>query len=155
MTASLTCAKAKTMPVADACALPARMESLAEATGFVEAFCSERDVGQGDRLRLRLMVEELFTNTVIHGHGGGSDDPVRIGLRADPQRVELSYEDSAPPFDPLEYVARSPVDSTADVADRPVGQLGIALVVSMAERVSYVHEDGCNRLQLVLRRQVE
>ena len=141
------------MAIADACAFPARMESLAEATGFVEAFCGDRGVEPGDRLRLRLVVEELFTNTVIHGHAGGSDAPVRMSLRADPQRVELSYEDSAPPFDPLEHVARSPVDSTFEVADRPVGHLGIALVVSMVEHVSYVHEDGCNRLRLVLRRQ--
>ena len=89
----------------------------------------------------------------MHGHGGGSDAPVRIALRADPLQVELSYEDSAPPFDPLDHVARSPIDPAADVADRPVGQLGIALVVSMAERASYVREDGCNRLRLALRRQ--
>ncbi len=143
------------MAVADACALAARMESLAEATGFVETFCGDRGIGSGDRLRLRLVVEELFTNTVTHGHGGGSDAQVRMVLRAEPDRIELSYEDSAPPFDPLEHVARSPVDSTSDVADRPVGQLGIALVVSMAERISYVHEDGCNRLRLVLRRQAD
>ena len=143
------------MATADDCTVLARMEGLAEAIAFVEEFCVGRGIAAGDGLRLSLMVEELFTNTVVHGHGGGSDASVRLALRADATHLELSYEDSAPPFDPLEYVARSPVDSTADVADRPVGQLGIALVVSMAERVSYVHEDGCNRLQLVLRRQVE
>ena len=143
------------MAPADECLVLARLEGLAEAIAFVEAFCADRGVAASDGLRLSLVVEELFTNTVVHGHGGGSDAPVRLVLRADSSHLELSYEDSAPPFDPLEYVARSPVDSTADVADRPVGQLGIALVVSMAERVSYVHEDGCNRLQLVLRRQVE
>jgi len=141
------------MAVADECALPARMDSLAEATTFVEAFCSARDVAQSDRLRLTLVVEELFTNTVLHGYRGGSDAPVRIGLRAEPLLVELSYEDSAPQFDPLDHVARSPIDPTLGVADRPVGQLGLALVVSMAERASYAREDGCNRLRLVLRRQ--
>jgi serine/threonine-protein kinase RsbW len=141
------------MATADSCAVPARMDSLAEATAFVEAFCADRGVAQNDTLRLALVVEELFTNTVMHGHGGGSDAPVRIALRADPLRIELSYEDSAPPFDPLDHVARSPIDPTADVADRPVGQLGVALVVSLVEHASYAHEDGRNRLRLALRRQ--
>lgn len=141
------------MAAADACVVPARMDALAEATAFVEVFCADRGVSPSDGLRLTLVVEELFTNTVKHGHGGGSDAPVRIGLRADPLRVELSYEDGAPRFDPLDHVARSPIDPAADVADRPVGQLGIALVVSMVERASYVHEDGRNRLRLALRRQ--
>jgi len=129
------------------------MASLAEAIAFVETFCADRGVTVSDGLRLSLVVEELFTNTVMHGHGGDSDAPVRLGLRADATQLELSYEDSAAPFDPLDRVARSPVDAAAGVADRPIGQLGIALVVSMAERISYVREDGRNRIVLALRRQ--
>jgi serine/threonine-protein kinase RsbW len=136
----------------DVCTVRARMSCLPEAIAFVEAFCGDRAVAGSDCLRLSLVVEELFTNTVTHGHGGDSDAPVRIGLRVDRTFLELSYEDSAPPFDPLDHVARSPVDPAADVADRPVGQLGLALVVSMAERVAYVRVDGCNRVQLALRR---
>ena len=141
------------MAAADVCTVRARMDCLAEAIAFVEAFCADRGVAGSDSLRLSLAVEELFTNTVTHGHGGDSDAPVRIALRVDPSQVELSYEDSAPPFDPLDHVARPPIDPAADVADRPIGQLGIALVVSMAERAGYVRADGCNRVQLVLRRQ--
>ena len=141
------------MTAADACTVPARMDCLAEAIEFVEAFCADRGVAGSDGLRLSLVVEELFTNTVTHGHGGDSDAPVRIGLRVDATHVELSYEDSAPPFDPLDHAARSPVDPAADLADRPVGQLGLALVVSMAERAAYERADGCNRVRLALRRQ--
>jgi len=137
----------------DDCSVPARMASLVEAIEFVEAFCADRGVAVSDGLRLSLVVEELFTNTVVHGHGGDSDAPVRLGLRADATHLELSYEDSAPPFDPLERLARSPVDPAAGVGDRPIGQLGIALVVSLAERISYGREDGRNRIVLALRRQ--
>ena len=76
-----------------------------------------------------------------------------LALRADASHLELSYEDSAPPFDPVAHVARSPVDPAAAVADRPIGQLGLALVVDMAERISYVRLDGRNRIVLALRRQ--
>lgn len=136
-----------------ACTVRARIECLSDAIAFVEAFCADHGVALDDCLRLSLLLEELFTNTVQHGHGGGSDAPVRVALRAGPSDLELTYEDSAPPFDPVEHHARSTVDPAAAVEDRPIGQLGIALVVDMAERVRYVREDGRNRLQLVLRRQ--
>ena len=141
------------MATADDCTVVARMEGLAEAISFVEAFCADRGVSESDGLRLSLVLEELFTNTVVHGHGGGSDAPVRIGLRVDGSHVELSYEDNAPPFDPLDHLAKSPIDPAAEVPDRPIGHLGIPLIVNMADRISYAHEAGCNRILLALRLQ--
>jgi serine/threonine-protein kinase RsbW/sigma-B regulation protein RsbU (phosphoserine phosphatase) len=129
------------------------MEGLAEAIEFVEAFCADRGVAESDGLRLSLVIEELFTNTVVHGHGGGSDAPVRFGLSVDASHLELSYEDSAPPFDPLAHVAAAPVDPGAGVSERPIGHLGIPLIVNMADRISYVRADGCNRIRLALRLQ--
>jgi serine/threonine-protein kinase RsbW len=136
------------------CTVRARMDCLPQAIAFVEAFCRERRVASSDGLRLSLVVEELFTNTVNHGHGGDSDAAVCIGLGADLLHLDLIYEDTAPPFDPLNHVARSTSDLETSVFERPVGHLGIALVVSMAMRANYVREDGRNRLQLALRRQV-
>ena len=97
------------------------------------------------------MIEELFPNTVMHGHGGGSDAPCE-SRSGGSDHLRLCFEDTAPAFDLLAHVARSPVDPAAGVADRPVGKLGIALVVRMAERIDYRH-DGCNRVTLSLRRQ--
>ena len=141
------------MATADDCTVLAHMEGLAEAIAFVEEFCADRGVAASDGLRLSLVVEELFTNTVVHGHGGGSDAPVRLALRADATHLELSYEDSAPPFDPVAHAAGSPVDPAAAIVDRPIGHLGLALVVDMAERISYVRVDDCNRIVLAVRLQ--
>ena len=141
------------MAAPDDCTVRARMESLADAIEFVEAFCADRGVVESDALRLSLVLEELFTNTVVHGHGGGSDAPVRLGLRVDAAHLELSYEDSAPAFDPLDHVARLPIDPAAGLADRPIGHLGLALVVDMAERISYLRLDDRNRILLALRRE--
>ena len=141
------------MAAADDREVPARMGGLAEAIEFVEAFCADRGVAESDVLRLALVLEELFTNTVVHGHGGGSDAPVRISLHCDAAHLELVYEDSAPAFDPLDHVARAPVDPTEGVADRPIGHLGLPLIVNMAERISYAREGGRNRIRLALRRQ--
>jgi serine/threonine-protein kinase RsbW len=141
-----------TVDAPDDCTVCAQMERLGGAIEFVEEFCAAHGIAQSDALRLSIVVEELFTNTVLHGHAGGSDAPVRLSLRADASHLELSYEDSAPPFDPLDHVARAPIDPAASLTDRPIGHVGITLIVNMAERISYARADGCNRVRLALRR---
>jgi serine/threonine-protein kinase RsbW len=139
------------MRMNDVCTVRARMDCLGQAIAFVESFCAERGVARADMLRLSLVVEELFTNTVTHGHGGDSDAPVRIALGADARELELAYDDTAPPFDPLAHAARSTAAIEGDASERQVGQLGIALVAGIASQVGYVREDGWNRLRVVLR----
>ena len=134
------------------CTLPARMDRLPDAIAFVEEFCRERQAARNDVLRLSLVVEELFTNTVMHGHGGDSDAPVRIGLGGDRMHFDLTYEDTAPPFDPLDRGLPSTTDPD-DLSKRPVGHFGLGLVVSMAARASYAREQDRNCLSLILRRE--
>jgi len=141
------------MTITDHDAFPARLACLGAATAFVERFCALHGIGRDDLLRLTLIVEELFTNTVVHGHRGDSDATIRIGLGATPGALALQFEDAAPPFDPLQWLDASLPDLDAGVDARPVGGLGVHLLVRMAERVDYAHVDGCNRLRLWLQRQ--
>ena len=134
---------------------PARMDCLAQAMAFVDAFCTGHGIDRRDALRLSLLVEELFTNTVVHGHRGDSAAPVQIALEVEPARVSLVYADTAPPFDPLEWLARHGAGALGDaeLADRPVGRLGLQLVTQIAARSSYERSGGWNRLRLELARQ--
>jgi serine/threonine-protein kinase RsbW len=130
----------------------ARMDSLPLAAGFVEAFCELQGVASPDALRLSLIVEELFTNTIVHGHGGGHESPVRIEVAVGPTQMALRYEDCAPPFNPLQYLQEAHPDLEARVDERHVGGLGLPLVAQMVERFDYAHVDGFNCLSLVLKR---
>ena len=58
--------------------LRARMEDLQVARALAEAVCARQGVAAGDTLRLVLVLEELFTNTVMHGHRRDCDAPVLI-----------------------------------------------------------------------------
>jgi anti-sigma regulatory factor (Ser/Thr protein kinase) len=131
----------------------ARQAELAAAVAFAEAFCELHAVGPGGRMRLRLAVEELFTNTLKHGHRGDSDAPVRIVLEADAQRLGLHYEDSAPRFDPLQYLSDSAPDPATPVTERAPGGYGLPLLAGMAEEFAYEHAAGCNRVRLRFRRE--
>jgi serine/threonine-protein kinase RsbW len=138
------------MTPAEHCLFEARMASLVEATAFVEGFCERHGVGHADTMRLLLVIEELFTNTVQHGHGGDCDAAIQIALQAQAAEVELHYEDSAPAFDGL--AAAAPADLDAPEVEREPGGLGLHLVKRFAGSARYAREDGRNRLWIVLPR---
>src|SRR5437879_4844544 len=69
----------------------------------LSACCADSQLERERCLRLNLVLEELFINTVNHGHRGDCDAPIWILLDAQPQAVQLTYEDTAPPFNPFAY----------------------------------------------------
>jgi len=118
----------------------------------VQDFCRRHGIGHRDALRLTLIVEELFTNTVRHGYRGDCDLPIRIALCAEETAVSLCYEDAAPPYDPLARFASASSALSAPFEARHVGGLGIVLVGVLAEGAHYAYEGGWNRLWLKVRR---
>jgi serine/threonine-protein kinase RsbW len=125
----------------------ARRDQCLSVSSFVEAAVR----GLDDRLvmKLRLAIEELFLNTVTHGHGGDSDAPVEVTVRIQDDRVVLVYVDTAPPFDPFANV--QPPDPTAPLEARPVGQLGVFLITALAERCHYARTGDRNCITVELR----
>jgi len=132
---------------------PARVEILPETIAFVETWCTGRGIGAAEALRLALIVEELVTNTVMHGHGGASGAPgasVALTLVPHPRGIELVYEDVAPPYDPTPQLAGAYAPIENEVDARPVGGLGLRLVGQFAATARYAYENGWNRLWLVV-----
>ena len=120
----------------------ARLAELRPIAAFLERYCAEAQLARERCLRLNVVLEELFINTVRHGHRGESDAPVWVTLRAKPQAVELTYEDTAPPFNPLAYTAQP----------AKIGGLGVLLTRELAAEREYAYLFGRNRLRLSLTR---
>jgi anti-sigma regulatory factor (Ser/Thr protein kinase) len=115
---------------------------------FIAAVCAAGGVPRKTCLRLTLLIEELFTNTVVHGHGRDTEAPIRLTVDVGVESIALTYEDTAPPYDPFATV-RVP-DEAASVEERPVGGLGVMLIAAMAERVDYTYAGGRNRISLIM-----
>ena len=111
---------------------------------FVEAACA--DLPHADRQRLVLIVEELFCNSVDHGYGGDSDQPVWLTVAPHPDGCQLIYADAAPAYDPF-AVTRDP-QLAAAVEERPVGGLGVYLIGEMCTSKKYARSDDCNVIEL-------
>jgi serine/threonine-protein kinase RsbW len=126
----------------------ARLDQLRPMQAFLEAFCAETGTPRPDCLRLNLVLEELFTNTVKHGHRGDCDAPVWIGLSRTGDAVRVVYEDKAPPFNPYAHLPEDPPDTTLEM--RKVGGLGVLLTKQLAASRDYAYLFGRNRIRLTL-----
>lgn len=113
---------------------------------FVEQACTRAGCSARQRLRVMLLVEELFTNTVQHGRRGAASVPVKVTIGIRPGReIRVRYEDGAPRYDPF-HRSRAKVDVSDSVILRPLGGLGVLLIRELGKDVRYAWSRGRNRV---------
>ena len=116
--------------------------------GFIELTCDT--LPHTDRERLILIVEELFCNSVEHGYGEDCDQPIWLTLTPGAEGCRLVYEDCASAHNPFAVVRDPMVD--ADLETRPVGGLGVYLVVQMSSSKRYERRENRNIIELFVPR---
>jgi serine/threonine-protein kinase RsbW len=114
---------------------------------FIDTACANLD--DDERKRAELLVEELFANSIYHGYGGDSDQPVWLTIRIDEHGCTLQYEDCAPAYNP--FLAEVP-DLAALPEDRPIGGLGIVFLNELSSDRSYSRRGDKNVIELVVKR---
>lgn len=79
--------------------VPAKIGALGEIAAFVLRLAYRAGLGKQATYRIRLAVDELATNIVMHGYRGGGG---RITVRghSGPGGVRIVLEDTAPPSTP-------------------------------------------------------
>jgi serine/threonine-protein kinase RsbW len=127
---------------------PSRLEEWKRARAFIGDFCQGAGVAREACLKANLVVEELFLNTVKHGHRGGSDAPIWITLSASDGEISLTYEDRAPPFNPFARGTREMLEALAET--RREGGLGVILAHGLTASADYAYVFGRNRIRLTL-----
>lgn len=125
---------------------PAGLEAIAD---YVRAVAVRCEVGEEAAYRLRLAVEELAANAVLHGYAG-RPGYLRVVGGADADRAWITLADSAPAFAPS--TARREPQRGVPVAEREVGGLGIHLALSAADAYAYEYAGGENRSTVFVRR---
>lgn len=128
----------------------AKLSAFSEIRVLVEDFARASGMDHPSRHKLTLIVEELFTNTVRHGHGTDSDEPVDITLSSEASGIVVTYVDTAPEYDSLAAAMRTDIEST--IRQQRIGGLGLALTFALAEAAHYAYVDGRNRIVIRLGR---
>ena len=127
---------------------PSRLGEWKKARAFIEEFCRGAQIPKDSGLKANLVIEELFMNTVKHGHRGGSEAPVWITLSASGGEISLTYEDRAPPFNPFAAATREMLEALAET--RREGGLGVILAHGLTATADYSYIFGRNRIRLTL-----
>lgn len=126
----------------------ARVEDLNTS---LEAVLKRHRIDPEVRGDVRLIVEELASNAIVHGavdgqHVGQHELSVNIAIEG--ELLTLDFRDEGAPFDPL---STPPPDLDADIMDRPIGGLGLYLIRRIAEETHYRRVDNANLLRVILR----
>ncbi len=101
--------------------------------------------------RLRLAVDEIATNIVVHGYDeNGLSGPILVISEIDAQALTIILEDSSPAFDPRQLGRPEHIDKP--VEERPIGGLGIFLTHENVDRFDYEYVNNRNRNIFVVNR---
>ncbi len=123
-----------------------RTDDLNAALDQVEALLEERDSAPRLVYAVRLVMEELLTNTIKYGYDDAALHRIRVAFTLG-SPATLRIEDDGHPFDPTAQVPDVALD--APVAERPIGGLGLNMVRSQTASLTYRRDAGINRLDIV------
>ena len=154
-----------------------RLGSFGEVRALAEAFGAAMGADRGAVLRLVLVLEELFTNTVTHGYPAGSEGPIWIAFSRRVDLIEVTYEDAGPAVRSPGRGRRAPGDPRARAQDPQVrpddpgarpddprarpedprgdegewsGGIGLAIVRGLSTSARYARVGDRNRITLTV-----
>ncbi len=79
--------------------IPSSLNYLARVDEFIEGKLSKLGMKKGQIYDIAISVSEVVTNAVVHGNRNDAGKKVRISLKADASRVEVTVEDEGVGFD--------------------------------------------------------
>lgn len=127
------------------------LDSLAAIAEQVKREAARAGLAKRAAYGLRLAVDELATNIVVHGYGNaGHTGPIWLATELGPEWLTVVLEDEAPAFDPRSIAP--PDDLAAPAEERAIGGLGVFLVLEEVDQFDYERAAGRNRSTLRMRR---
>ena len=81
-----------------------------------------------------LILDELFSNIVIHGYRRDPNGEIRVEAAVEDKQVHVTLTDHAPLFNPLQVPEP---DTTLPLEARPIGGLGLLFVRRTADALRY------------------
>lgn len=121
------------------------IQQIPQLADFVESVADLAHLDVGTTMSLNLALEEAVSNVIMYAYPEGSDGLVDIEAIIRKDMLRFIISDNGIAFDPT---AAPDADVNLDLEDRPIGGLGIFLVKSIMDTVSYQRSDGKNILTM-------
>ena len=102
--------------------------------------------------KVNLVLEELGLNILSYGGQEEDQNPeIEIVLISEEDSLTIEVVDDGRPFNPLQDAEMPDVEAL--LGDRPIGGLGVHLVKTLMDDLSYERAAGKNHLIMVTRRE--
>jgi anti-sigma regulatory factor (Ser/Thr protein kinase) len=134
-------------------AFKANVSEIASAASWVESIAASAGVSDAQAFSMQVCLEELMSNIVQHGEGHCSSNSqwpsgpdhltITIAINAYADRITMSVEDNARPFDVSKAVGKK-IDQPLDQLEP--GGLGIHLIKSFSSALQYQRTEHGNRV---------
>lgn len=126
--------------------VPGELESLKAVRDYVLNAAALAGLDKVLTNRLRLAVDEIVTNSIVHGYNeSGTDGDVLIEARVDQDRLTVVVEDTGPYYDPTQHRMPTSEDLSQPLDTREIGGLGIFLVINNIDEFHYERAGDRNR----------
>jgi anti-sigma regulatory factor (Ser/Thr protein kinase) len=112
------------------------LDSLGAIAQYVMAVAAATDLDKKTSYNLRLAVDEIATNIIIHGYEeAGREGVLDLQAVVDDQSLTISIEDTGVPYDPTEKP--NPDDLDLPIEQRKMGGLGVYLAIHGVDKFIY------------------
>ena len=129
--------------------LPAQMGHLNDLIRFVSRSAQDAGFNAKKIKEIELVTEEAVVNIISYAYPEETGD---IEIRCNENKGAgflIEIMDTGTPFNPLSLPEP---DITADISQRNIGGLGIALMRKMVDGISYRREEGSNIVTFIFRK---
>jgi anti-sigma regulatory factor (Ser/Thr protein kinase) len=126
--------------------VPNRQAEIRGAVALVDQFGADNGLPASIIGDLNVALDEALNNIIAYGYEDGAVDEIVVTLSYVRPEILLEVQDGGRAFDPLQ--TPSP-DLTASLQERKVGGLGIHLIRSLMDDVSYTRTVDKNCLRMV------
>lgn len=129
--------------------VPGERGQLGDLVAAIEGVLAREGIHPGVAHDVQLVAEEVVCNALDYGRVEGREHEISVAIAIAGDLISLEFRDDCVAYDPL---AREEPDLDADIADRPIGGLGVHLIRELAEEISYQRIEPHNILRVVLRK---
>ncbi|RGN31407.1 ATP-binding protein [Bacteroides oleiciplenus] len=121
------------------------LDEITVLADFVEELCSNLSLPAEITMHINLALEEAVSNVIMYAYPQEEHHEIRLKASLTDNQLIFLLTDKGFLFDPTNA---SYADITIPIEERSIGGLGIFLIRSIMNEVSYQRLDGENRLTM-------
>ena len=126
--------------------LQATVDNMPRLMLWLDSQLEELDCPMKAQVQLDIATDEVFSNIVNYAYEDGTGDATVWVERLDPPAIRMTFIDGGKPYNPLQ---KEDPNTALSAEERQIGGLGICIVKTTMDTVTYRYHEGQNILTIV------